>query len=132
LVYDSENDLIILFGGYTHLLTTEIDHETWAFDYNSNTWTQLNPVGNLHRRWQSMAYDSESGKIILFGGNTGDDVYNFRNDTWVFDYNFNNWTMMLFPEIPDDNGNGVDDTSILFVASLFGIISVILIRRKRK
>ncbi len=99
MAYDSEHELTILFGGYTHLQPTEIDHETWAFDTNTMNWTKLNPDGDLEGRAQSMAYDSESEKIVLFGGNTGDDPYNFLDDTWVFDYDFNNWTKMPKPEV---------------------------------
>ena len=125
MAYDSEHDLIILFGGYTHLLRTEIDHETWAFDYNTLSWTELNPDSDLERRAYSMAYDSESEKIVLFGGNTGDDPYTFLGDTWVFDYDFNNWTLMPVPEVPDD-------TNSFFIPTIlsFSIIAIVLFKRR--
>ena len=127
MAYDSENDLIILFGGYTHLQTTEIDNETWAFDYNTLTWTELNPDGDLHRRIHSMAYDSESEKIVIFGGNIGDNPTDFFDDTWVFDYNFNNWTKMPYPE--------VEDTPLYIqpvVISISFLAILVVIRRKKK
>ena len=127
MAYDAENDLIILFGGYTHLQTTEIDDETWAFDYNTLTWTELNPDGDLHRRIHSMAYDSESEKIVIFGGNIGDNPTDFFDDTWVFDYNFNNWTKMPYPE--------VEDTPLFIlpvVISLSFLAILVVIRRKSR
>ncbi len=43
LVYDSESDLVVLFGGIT--VNSEMDsvwnNETWTYDLNSNTWTQM-------------------------------------------------------------------------------------------
>lgn len=128
MAYDSENDLIILFGGFTHLQTTEIDHETWAYDYNTLNWTQLNPDGNLERRAYSMAYDSESEKTVIFGGNTGDAPNTFFDDTWVFDYDFNNWTKMPKPEIPEDTPMFI----IPVIASLSFLALLTIIRRKSR
>ncbi|MHA1201120.1 MAG: Kelch repeat-containing protein [Candidatus Heimdallarchaeaceae archaeon] len=128
MAYDSENDLIILFGGYTHLDPTGMSDETWAFDYNTITWTQLNPDGDLERRGHKMTYDSESGKIILFGGNVGDQASIYLDETWVFDYNFNNWTLMPIPE-------DTDDTNSFFIPTLISlsvIVIVLLKRRKNK
>ena len=126
MVYDSEHDLIILFGGYTHLLTTEIDHECWSFDYNTLSRIELNPDGGLEVRAHAMAYDSESDKIVIFGGNTGDDPFNFLDDTWVFDYNFNNWTKMPYPEV-------TTDTNSFFIPTLISlsIIAIVLVKRRR-
>ena len=126
MVYDSEHDLTILFGGYTHLLRTEIDHETWSFDYNTLSWTELNPDSELERRAYAMAYDSESEKIVIFGGNTGDEPNDFLDDTWVFDYDFNNWTKMPIPEV-------TDDTNSYFIPTLISlsIIAIVLIRRRK-
>ena len=126
MVYDSKNDLIILFGGYTHLQRTEIDHETWSFDYNTKTWTELDPEGDLERRAYSMAYDSESEKVVLFGGNTGDDPYTFLDDTWVFDYDALTWTQMT-----KDEKTSFSLIGLAIAINLFAII-VILRRKARK
>ena len=118
----------ILFGGFTHLQATEIDHETWAFDTVSMNWTQLNPTGNLHRRSHTMEYDSESEKVVLFGGNTGDDPYNYLGDTWVFDYDFNNWTKMPIPEVTTDTPMFV----LPVVISLSFLAVLVVIRKKSR
>ena len=128
MAYDSEHELFILFGGYTHLQTTEIDHETWAFNTNSMNWTQLNPDSTLERRAYAMTYDSESEKVVLFGGNTGDKPYDYLGDTWVFDYDFNNWTKMPIPEVTED--------TLMFilpvVISLSFLAVLAIIRRKSR
>jgi hypothetical protein len=36
----------------------------------------------------TMAYDSESDRVILFGGCLGQTVW---NETWAYDYNDNKW-----------------------------------------
>jgi N-acetylneuraminic acid mutarotase len=66
-------------------------NETWAYDYNTNTWTRLTdgPKGHLGAR---LAYDAESDRIILFGGfNPLGRVY---DDTWAYDFNSDTWTEM--------------------------------------
>jgi N-acetylneuraminic acid mutarotase len=66
--------------------------DTWAYDYNTNTWKEMakGPPKHLGAR---LAYDSESGRIILFGGS---DIATWRyiNDTWSYDFNTDTWTEM--------------------------------------
>ncbi len=42
LAYDAESDRVVLFGGDANPL---ISDETWAYDLNTNTWTDLSPDG---------------------------------------------------------------------------------------
>lgn len=44
MVHDLEGHQTILFGGYG---CREFNN-TWAFDLQQNTWTELAPVGDLH------------------------------------------------------------------------------------
>ena len=48
-----------------------------------NTWTDLNPTGDMPpaRSGHALAYDSTSGKAFLFGG---EDVHAWYNDTWAW------------------------------------------------
>lgn len=70
--------------------------ETWAYDVSTNTWENLNPgsikppKGLLGSR---MAYDAESGVMILHGGM---DFESARpsNATWAYDSASNKWTNM--------------------------------------
>ncbi|MFW9767874.1 MAG: kelch repeat-containing protein [Candidatus Thorarchaeota archaeon] len=89
MAYDVESDRIILFGGV--LATTGTTGDTWAFDYDTNTWENMEPSSAPSSRFYSvMAYDSESDRIILFSG-CYPDVF---TDTWAYDYNTNTWENM--------------------------------------
>jgi hypothetical protein len=87
--YDVESDRIILFGGI--LGTGGTTGDTWAFDYDTNTWENMNPSSAPSARMYSvMAYDIESDRIILFSG-----CYpGVFTDTWAYDYNTNTWQNM--------------------------------------
>ena len=87
LAYDAESDRVILFGGANEVLWGLND--TWAYDYNTNTWTEMakGPARHLGAR---IAYDAESDRIILFGGY--DMSRFFYYDTWAYDFNSDTWT----------------------------------------
>lgn len=92
LVYDAESDRVILFGGGDRATWGLTD--TWAYDYNTNTWVEMakGPEKHLGAR---LAYDAESDKIILFGGyDTSNSSDSYYNDTWAYDFNSNTWTEM--------------------------------------
>jgi hypothetical protein len=91
--YDSDSDRCILFGGYNN---TQFFDETWAYDYNTNTWTNMNPndIGGtlLGRQAHRIAYYETADRMILFGGAEEEGIGNrFMNDTWEYDYNNNTW-----------------------------------------
>lgn len=97
MAYDSKSDRLILFGGFcpipmnNHICTLA---DTWVYDYTNNTW--INMTTDIHppiRGWHAMVYDSESDRIILFGGLHEDlhGGYAFYDDTWTYDYNNNKW-----------------------------------------
>jgi N-acetylneuraminic acid mutarotase len=57
----------------------------------SNTWTKLNPSGTtppVHLN-PSMAYDSDTGHVIMFGGQGWSGLL---SDTWAYDPATNTWT----------------------------------------
>jgi Galactose oxidase, central domain len=88
MVYDSESDRMIVFGGWSFAENAGTN-DTWAYDYNSDTWTEvqtaLKPPG---RNFQAMTYDSKADRVILFGGDTGGVN---DNSVWAFDYNSQTW-----------------------------------------
>ncbi|MHA2303524.1 MAG: Kelch repeat-containing protein, partial [Candidatus Thorarchaeota archaeon] len=121
LVYDEESDLIVLFGGQYG--TTQYG-DTWIYDVNTNTWTNMSPaVAPENRAWPGMVYDSKSDLIILFGGfnySSALDYYEY-DDTWTYDVNSNTWTEMspsVHPSARDDVAMAYDEESELVV--LFG------------
>jgi N-acetylneuraminic acid mutarotase len=92
LAYDAESDRVILFGGCfgADYIAWGMG-DTWAYDYNTNTWKEMakGPAKHLGAR---LAYDAESDRVILFGGY--DAAKDYFNDTWSYDFNSDTWTEM--------------------------------------
>lgn len=89
MVYDSQSDKIVMFGGLEDYNSYIQRNDTWTYDYNTNTWTNMSPVAAPPiRDAYAMVYDSESDRIILFGG------LGYLNDTWSYDLESNTWTQM--------------------------------------
>ncbi|MFX1518024.1 MAG: Kelch repeat-containing protein [Promethearchaeota archaeon] len=105
IVYDTESDRMIIFGGVKKATTQERYNDTWVYDYNTNIWVNKTPIVSPGRRnGHSMAYDSESDRCILFGGlktyyDPPTSVEGW-NDTWAYDYNSNTWVEMNPEECP--------------------------------
>jgi len=79
MAYDSANGKVVLFSGVGSSPTYKGD--TWVYDTSANTWTQKSPASNPSARYtHTMAYDSEGGEIVLFGGYTGLS----QLDTWHY------------------------------------------------
>ncbi|MFX1252441.1 MAG: Kelch repeat-containing protein [Promethearchaeota archaeon] len=98
MIYDPVNQKVILFGGYGASLYKMLN-DTWAYDYTTNTWTELTPAISPSARYgHTMIYDNASQKGILFGGHSWDDdnqLWIFHNDTWTYDYATNTWTELI-------------------------------------
>jgi len=95
MAYDSESDRVILFGGFTGDIDSEgtINDETWAYDPSNYVWVELAPASSPPPLGDSfMVYDSESDRVILYGGS--DTHRGEINTTWAFDNNSNTWIEM--------------------------------------
>src|SRR3989442_8385889 len=69
MAYDSRSDRVILFGGWGGYGNPRPLGDTWAYDFSTNTWTQMFPaVGPPARMYFAMTYDNQSDRVILFGG----------------------------------------------------------------
>lgn len=81
MVADPLLNRLILFGGFNKTTGT-LYNDTWVFDFISNTWTDVTPTDSPSGRWDaSMAFDSVTGRTVLFGGSitlAGNGI----NDTW--------------------------------------------------
>jgi hypothetical protein len=88
MAYDSESDRVILFAGQkVPQVPTQLYSDTWAYDANSNTWTDMNPtISPPSTAGHTLCYDSESDRIILIAG---PNYISFK--TWAYDYNSNTW-----------------------------------------
>ena len=60
MVYDSDNGVVIAFGGRS-VAGTQLN-DTWVYDYPTNTWRPVNtPVAPSPRRLHGLAYDPVTG-----------------------------------------------------------------------
>lgn len=81
LAYDAARQRVVLFGG-TYADTEEflIFDDTWEWD--GTTWTAVSTSGPPARFDAKMAYDAARQRVVLFGGQDGND---FLGDTWLWD-----------------------------------------------
>ena len=90
IAYDAESDRVILFGGYIMKSGKLLNH-TWSYDFNSDTWTEMKPsTSPSPRNFHAMAYDAESDRVIMWGG----DVEDGDPSVWAYDHNKNTWQKM--------------------------------------
>ncbi|MGA1820295.1 MAG: kelch repeat-containing protein [Thermoplasmatota archaeon] len=91
MVYDSDSDVVLLYGGFDGNAGSP---DLWAFDANTNTWTNMTPADSPPGRFgQGWVYDETRDICLMFFGVSGTTYY---NDTWEYDYDTNTWTQ-LFP-----------------------------------
>ncbi len=110
MTYDAESDRIILFGGglsqqlggaYTQRFA-----DTWAYDFESDTWTEMTPETSPSPRvYTDMTYDDKCDRVVLFGGGTqsfreGDPDQGHGNETWLYDLNSNTWEQVALEGAP--------------------------------
>ena len=108
LAYDAESDRVVLFGGGNHY-TNVYNDETWSYDYNTNTWTNMNPaVRPSARADMQIAYDGQSDRMVLFGGATT--VTNNAPLSYPVGTNFVTWT------VRDASGNTASCVQTVIVA----------------
>lgn len=88
LAYDPASGQMILFGGIgsTYCLisgcTDDYLGQTWAWD--GSDWTQLTPpISPVRRSAPVMAADSQTGGLVLFGGNYGYEAAGAIDETWA-------------------------------------------------
>ncbi len=100
MVYDSASDRLIAFGGDD--FSTLFDN-TWAYDYETDTWTKMDPLKPPSARsFYAMAYDEGSDRVILFGG--FDEFDDSLGDTWAYDYDRDRWTRLSRTGGPEPRG----------------------------
>lgn len=91
MTYDAESDRIIMFSGACFRDGRFQDvQETWAYDFNSDTWTEMKPVRSPSaRHYYGLCYDPKSDRVILWGGFISKEVQDSR--VWTYDFNTNTW-----------------------------------------
>ncbi len=100
MAYDSESDRLITFGGFRP--SPRVFDDTWAYDYESNTWTKMDPPTRPPARSHfAMAYEA-SDRVVVFGGVDGfDDPF---GDTWAYDYDTDTWELLSRHGGPNPRG----------------------------
>ena len=87
-VYDAERSQMLLFGGCASGFGPCPLGDLWAFDLNTNTWTertgQVKPSPRTH---YGMVFDDARSQLVIFGGQGNGAL----NDTWEFDANRREW-----------------------------------------
>lgn len=111
VAYDSESDKMILFGGFA-LANGQLFNETWAYDFSTDTWTQMRPsLSPSGQNYHCMAYDSKADRIVSVGWET-------ERYIWTYDYNTNTWQAIPMgdgPDIFDYCGFTYNDRGGLFI-----------------
>ena len=129
MAYDRESDVVILFGGYEGIGGWSTEADTWAYNADSDTWTNMVPssappgLGG-----HAMTYDSKNDKVILFAGANSGNMDTDPPETWAYDHNSNTWINRA-PTIspPPRSGHKLvydsqSELVILFGGQLFGDI----------
>jgi N-acetylneuraminic acid mutarotase len=104
MAYDSESDRVVFFGGVilepsaTNLFTALRQGEklggTWTYDWNTDTWAEMEPSPSPPPRYNAaMTYHPGADRVIMFGG-----VFDFGSEAdrnvWTYDLNTNTWEQM--------------------------------------
>jgi len=114
-VFDIAARKIIATVSFDWLVNQQGVSETWAFDPETGVWENRNPAVSpppgICGCGEQMAYDPRARKTVKFGGEdviawftcaaNGCDQAGWdatvTNDTWVYDYEANTWSMMPRP-----------------------------------
>jgi N-acetylneuraminic acid mutarotase len=80
-----------MFGGFgARNVNDSVFSDTWAYDYNKNTWTKMNPkMSPSKRMYFAMTYDQSNDRVILWGGRMQNPISD--NKIWTYDFNSDNW-----------------------------------------
>ena len=96
MAYANASGHVLLFSGEDDPNRLEAADDLWAYDYTSNTWSNLTPATLPPSRfWGNTAYDTAAERMVLFGGYHNTVTVGFLpllNDTWTYDDRHNVWT----------------------------------------
>ncbi len=109
LSYDAAEDRVILFGGVQKVGGSFVEvNDTWAYDFDTNSWTNRNPaVAPSPRLGHRMAFDNQSTRTVLLSGHRGQGPgATLFHDTWAYDFGANEWTEMAPSSAPSAGNHG--------------------------
>jgi len=95
MAYDAQSDRTVLFLGARPSTAMDLTAmaETWAYDANSDTWTDMDPdTSPRGLLGTQMVYDAQSDRTILYSGwNVRGGTWENDPATWAYDYDTNTW-----------------------------------------
>ena len=107
MIYDTRNRMLVMYGGHWSIPGTGrhgYSDGVWTYDYQSDTWTKVDPATSLPRRyWHTLAYDEDRGAMVVFGGSGERDAV--LDDTWLYDLSTNTWERLYTDEKPPEREN---------------------------
>lgn len=113
MTFDSNRDVAVLFGGLARggppQYSETLCSDTWLWRTGSS-WNRRPVAGPSARGGHSMAFDSDRGVTVLFGGATSTSVFQVVADTWEWDGT--RWTIRAGPQPRPRTGSAMTyDTS---------------------
>jgi N-acetylneuraminic acid mutarotase len=107
MVYDSLNGRVVMYGGHWSIPDSSrhgYSDGVWVYDYPTDSWTKIDEATTPPSRyWHSLAYDVDSGRLVVFGGSVAGDVWG--DDTWLFDASTTSWESIETGEAPPGRVN---------------------------
>ena len=107
MIYDTRNRMLVMYGGHWSIRGTSThgySDGVWTYDYPTDTWTKIDEATTPPSRyWHSLAYDGDTGRIVVFGGSMAGDVWG--GDTWLFDASTASWESIETGETPPGRVN---------------------------
>lgn len=96
VVYDAQRGEMILFGGGNFQCPDLRCNDTWAYDPQQDTWTNLTTGNHPGGRWaHAMAYDPHRNRTVMFGGiDPGSGPPPPVPKTWAYYSSSNTWTSL--------------------------------------
>jgi hypothetical protein len=90
MVYDSNRDTVILFGGMGQ---NQYYAETWELRKIGNIWEwkEIGDTGPSARAGHQLVYNEVTGKTLLFGGR---DATKLHGDLWEYDPDEGGWSLV--------------------------------------
>jgi hypothetical protein len=133
MAYDVESRRTVLYGGSFGVgggpSTPDIlKSDTWAYDYDGNSWTDIDPIHNPgYRMRHSMVY-TESGLIVMYGGQLTNEMNDFNDETWnhTFTAPITTTTTTTTPPPID----GITLAVIVLAVTIVLIVGAYFLRRK--
>lgn len=88
MAYDAKRGVVVLFGGLSGNYVSGFTYLNDTWEWDGLHWTKRSMVGPSPRAGHAMAYDSNRGVVVLFGGysesaGTNDETWEWDGESWA-------------------------------------------------